>query len=91
MKPGSKAYFIIMRRIYWFSVAVTVMGIPPLVISFAEKTAPWDDLNTSAFPTLGLLIIGIVHLLSAFEPIAEKPRWEKVFPELKDSEANRPI
>ena len=84
MKPGSKAYFIFMRRIYWFSVAATVMGIPPVVIALTNKTAPWDDPNVSAFLTPGLLNIGTVHFLSAFEPIAEKPRWEKVFPELKE-------
>lgn len=84
MKPGTKAYLIMMRRIYWLTVTATVMGIPPLVIAIINKTAIWNAPIASFFLTPGLLIIGMFHFLSAFEPIVERLRWDRIFPELKE-------
>lgn len=86
MKPGSKSYFMFMRRIYWFSIAIIVMDIPPILIALTNGNNPWNDPTVSLFLTPGLIIIGVIHFLSAFEPIAEKPRWDRVFPELREQE-----
>jgi hypothetical protein len=85
MKPGSKQYIRMMRHLYWYTVALTAIGIPPLIFSLADWSPIWMEEMFPFFLTPGFLIIGVFHFLSAFAPIEEGPNWSMVYPELSNS------
>jgi hypothetical protein len=89
MKPGSKAYIRMMRKIYWFTVAATVMGIPPLIILITEEARKEIIGPATWFLTPGLIIIGIFQFLAAFEPVRQSPKWDIIFPELRNQNGKK--
>jgi hypothetical protein len=89
MKPGSKAYILLMRKIYWFTLAATVMGIPPLVIQIIGEGNEEMIRPVTRILTPGFIIIGIFQFFSAFEPIRQSPRWDIIFPELRNQNGKK--
>jgi hypothetical protein len=83
MRPGSKKYIRMMRYIYWYNIAFTALCIPPMIFAITESSNPWMESGFRFYLTPSFIIIGIFHLLSAFEPIREIPNWSMIYPELK--------
>jgi len=81
MKLGSKAFYIFMRRIYWFNIAYMTIGIPLFLCDVLNVHIP---VHYSIFLTPGSLLIAAFHFIAAFEPVYERQSWEKVYPQLKD-------
>lgn len=84
MKPGSKSYIAFMRKIYFFSIAVGVLGLTGKFYLWSFPESYSKILNTLVIIALiwGTFFYCLFQILSLFEPEEEEYNWELVFPEL---------
>lgn len=84
MKIGGKAYKALMRKIYFISIAIGVLGITGKLYLWDNPELQNETLNILVIVALvwGTFVYCIFQVLSLFEPIKEEYNWELVFPEL---------
>jgi len=73
MKPGSKAWKLMMAKVYGIGGGVVIIGA-------LFKIMHWP--GASAMLIVGLGVEACIFFISAFEPLHEDPNWELVYPEL---------
>lgn len=87
MKPGSKAWEKMIRRYFFVTRGVCALALILLLVQQIMQI----NLYANLIGLIGFGSLGLFFLLSAFSPIYENPRWEIVFPELRNKETEKQL
>lgn len=82
MRPGSKKWKKFMAKLYGWGASVVILGA-------LFKIQHWPGANVMLI--VGLGTEAVIFFFSAFEPLHEDPKWELVYPELKQHDEEEEI
>lgn len=84
MKKGSKLYYVFIRKVYFISLAIGVIGLTGKFYLWKYPDFYSETLNVLVIIALvwGAFIYALFQLFQMTEPLKKDYNWELVFPEL---------
>lgn len=86
MKIGSKGWVIFIQKLYRFSWMFLTLG---LLLRLIYWSSDFDEINqlilfvSRVFMWPAVLIISLITMLAAFDPVRRPLNWSMVYPALK--------